>query len=178
MAYARGSGVARDVARAGQYFRLAADQDDAQSQFMLGTMYANGAGVPRDDAQAVAWYRRAAEKGLAVAQTNLGARYASGRGTAENPAEAARWFERAARQGDASALFNLGVLYANGSGVAQDAVRAYVLLALAAAKAPGADGARYGGARDTVAAALPPAQLTEAQALAAKGVLPWPPPGP
>jgi hypothetical protein len=58
--------------------------------------------------------------------------------------------------------------------VAQDAVRAYVLLALAAAKATGADGARYGGARDTVAAALTPEQLAEAQALARQGSVPWP----
>jgi len=141
---------------------------------MLGTMYANGAGVPRDDAQAVAWYRRAAEKGLALAQTNLGARYLAGRGIAADPAEAARWFDRAARQGDGSAQFNLGVLYANGTGVAQDPVRAYVLLALAAAKATGNDATRYGGARDTVGAALTPEQLAEAQALARQGSVPWP----
>jgi len=64
--------------------------------------------------------------------------------------------------------------YANGTGVAQDPVRAYVLLALAAAKATGNDATRYGGARDTVGAALTPEQLAEAQASARQGSMPWP----
>jgi hypothetical protein len=59
--------------------------------------------------------------------------------------------------------------------VVQDPVRAYVLLALATARATGNDATRYGGARDTVGAALTPEQLMEAQALARQGTMSWPP---
>ena len=56
-AYSQGVGVPQDDAEAVRWFRLAADQGQADAQFLLGAMYANGEGVPKDEAEAARWYR-------------------------------------------------------------------------------------------------------------------------
>ena len=88
-----------DDAEAVRWYRLAADQGDANAQYNLGLKYASGEGVPEDDAEAVRWYRLAADQGLAIAQNNLGLMYASGEGVPEDDAEAVRWYRLAADQG-------------------------------------------------------------------------------
>ena len=141
-----------------------ARQGDAGAQFNLGIMYANGRGVPQNDAEAVKWYRLAADQGDAGAQSNLGIMYANGRGVPQNDAEAVKWYRLAADQGDAGAQSNLGIMYANGRGVPQNYVLAYMWSNLASA-----GGNAYGGKnRDEVAAKMTPAQIAEAQRLAAE----------
>ena len=46
-----------------RWYRLAAEQGDADAQYSLGFMYATGDGVPENDAEAVKWYRFSAEQG-------------------------------------------------------------------------------------------------------------------
>jgi uncharacterized protein len=43
-----------------RWFRLAADQGNAQAQSNIGALYANGWGVERDPAQARTWMEKAA----------------------------------------------------------------------------------------------------------------------
>ncbi len=52
--------VRQDYAEAAKWFRKAAVNGEANSQFMLGMMYKYGQGVPQDDAEALTWLRRAA----------------------------------------------------------------------------------------------------------------------
>ncbi len=105
-----------------------------------------------------------ARQGDAGAQFNLGIMYANGRGVPQNDAEAVKWYRLAADQGDAGAQSNLGIMYANGRGVPQNYVLAYMWSNLASA-----GGNAYGGKnRDEVAAKMTPAQIAEAQRLAAE----------
>ena len=97
--YDNGEGVLKDNAEAARWFRLAAEQGDADAQYNLGVMYANGKGVLKDAAEAVRWYRLAAEQGLASAQYNLGVMYDNGEGVLKDAAEAVRWSRLAAEQG-------------------------------------------------------------------------------
>ena len=122
----------QDDREAVKWFRMAAEQGDANAQFNLGFMYATGTGVPQDNREAVKWYRLAAEQGLANAQDNLGFMYATGTGVPENNREAVKWFRMAAKQGDANAQDNLGLAYTNGEGVPQDNISAYAWMSLAA----------------------------------------------
>ena len=78
--YHNGQGVPQDYREAVRWYRMAADQGDADAQFNLGVMYDNGRGVPQDYAEAVRWYRKAADQGYADAQFNLGVMYYNGRG--------------------------------------------------------------------------------------------------
>ena len=57
--------------RAAQWYRKAALQGDAESQFVLSGMYYRGEGVPRDAEVAVQWLRRAAAQGHAGAKARL-----------------------------------------------------------------------------------------------------------
>ena len=71
MRYAKGQGVARDDYDAVKWFRKAAAQGHAESQYSLGVMYENGRGVMKDESEAAKWYRKAAEQGHAMARERL-----------------------------------------------------------------------------------------------------------
>jgi len=92
--------VPRDDRESAHWFKLAADQGQAEAQYNLGVLYANGQGVSRDDAEAVRWYRLAAERGHRDAQFNLAVLYANGRGVSRDLVQAEKWFLIAANQGD------------------------------------------------------------------------------
>ena len=76
----RGQGLPQDDVEAARWYRLAADQGDADAQDALGLMYLNGLGVGQDHAEAARLFRRPAGQGLASAQANLGLMYANGEG--------------------------------------------------------------------------------------------------
>ena len=119
---------------AAKWFRKAADQGCASSQYELGLMYYEGEGVARNLAEAAKWYRKAANQGDAEAQYNLGYMYYNGEGVAQNLAEAAKWYRKAANQGVADAQYNLGYMYYYGQGVAQDMAEAKKWFSMAAAQ--------------------------------------------
>ncbi len=122
--YVKGDGVPQDYAEALKWFRLDAEQGDAEAQYNLGFMYENGEGVPQDYAEAVRWYRMAAEQGHANAQSSLGSMYYYGKGIPKDSAEALKWFRLAAKQEDTRGQYNLGWMYENGQGVPQDYAKA------------------------------------------------------
>ena len=45
--YANDQGVPKNYAEAAKWYRLAADQDNAKGQLLLGAMYVQGQGVPK-----------------------------------------------------------------------------------------------------------------------------------
>jgi len=81
----------------------------------------------------------------------------------QNYAEAAKWFRLAAEQGDEAAQYFLAPYFAKGLGVPQDYVEAYMWANLAAAKV-----SLWGESRDEIASVMTPAQIAEAQRLAAE----------
>ena len=89
---------------AAKWYRLAAEQGDADAQFNLGLMYDDGKGVPQDDVEAVKWYRLAAEQDDADAQFNLGVMYAQSEGVPKDYVLAHMWFSLAAGQGAEDAV--------------------------------------------------------------------------
>jgi TPR repeat protein len=131
----------------------------------LGRLYDLGLGVPQDYAAALSWYQKAANQGDAIAQYNLGISYANGRGVPQDYAAAVQWYRKAADQGLPDGQFNLADMYFSGRGVPQDNVMAYMWFDLAAAQGK----ARADTNRDLyVAKRMTPAQITEAQKLAAE----------
>ncbi len=67
--------VPKDEVEAFQRYRKAAEQGDAEAQYVLGERYSRGQGVPRDDDEAIRWYERAGEQGHVKAQYSLGLMY-------------------------------------------------------------------------------------------------------
>jgi TPR repeat protein len=91
--------VEEDSSQALNYFRSAAEQGFADSQYTLALMYDRGDGVREDKAEAVKWYRQAAENDRADAQFMLAAHYLSGEGVREDKDKARYWLEAAAANG-------------------------------------------------------------------------------
>ena len=58
-----GRGMAQSGEEAVEWYRKAADQENAGAQCNLGFMFANGRGVAQSDEEAFQWYRKAANKG-------------------------------------------------------------------------------------------------------------------
>jgi TPR repeat protein len=111
---------AGDFLDAANGFRLAAEQEHAESQYVLSTMYEEGQGIPKDSIQAAFWERKAAEQGHAYAQANTSFRYYA----ADDFAEAFAWCQRAAYSNLPWARYNLGLMYRKGEGVTQSNVEA------------------------------------------------------
>lgn len=57
MMYLNGQGVEQDYAKAGEWFRKAAENRVPQAQYKLGRLYFTGQGLPRDYERAYAWFR-------------------------------------------------------------------------------------------------------------------------
>ena len=162
--YATGKGVPQDHQEAVRWYRKAAEQGNAAAQNHLSLMHHNSVGVPQDVHDWFKRYRKAAEQGDAEAQNSLGMMYASGTGVPQDDREAAKWTRKAAAQGLAEAQYGLGYMYAKGEGVLQDFLQAHAWMNLAA----GQGYKRAAEHRDRVATRMTPAQVFEAQQLAAE----------
>lgn len=101
-----------------------ADQD-AQTQFDLGTEYLPGNGIISDEAEAARWYQKAADRNHIEAQFWLGIMYHMGKGVPKDLTEALKWFNKAADKGYANAQLNLGIMYANGEGIPKNDSEAF-----------------------------------------------------
>lgn len=109
-------------------YKLAAEADNLEAIYRLGTYYYYGKGVMQDYSESVKCYRRAAEQGNALAQCDLGYCIGTGKGVAQDFVEAVKWYRKAAEQGNATAQYNLGICYEKGQGVAKklyDSVKWY-----------------------------------------------------
>lgn len=98
--YRDGEGVAKDPARALDWFLRAAKPDIRRARFKKGLpeaqieaakMYRDGIGTAPDAKRATRWYRAAAEQDRGDAQLALAELYLSGQGTAPDYVAAYRW---------------------------------------------------------------------------------------
>jgi len=108
-----------------------------------------------------------AASGNPRAQTTLGYLYEYGRSVPQNYVTAVDWYQAAAEQGDANGQYLLGLMYEKGHGVPQSETLAYMWLNLATAHAAPRDRDYFAHVRDAVANKLTPAQMGDAQWLAA-----------
>ena len=68
--YDKGEGVGEDDKEAAKWYRLAADQGDADAQCNIGVLYAQGRGVLEDYVTSYAWLNIAAANGIRSAKKN------------------------------------------------------------------------------------------------------------
>lgn len=115
------------------WYKLAAEAENAEAQYTLGELYLKGDGVPRSFPAAAQMFRRAAEKGnLARAQYALGLLYQRGLGVPQNDVEAVLWWQKAADQNFSAAITYVGISKLEGRGVRKDLDAALILLRRAA----------------------------------------------
>jgi hypothetical protein len=124
-----------------------------------------------DYIEAMRLWRPLAEEGNAGAQAVLGLMYEEGDGVARDYPMAAFWYTKAAEQGDCVAQIIIGKMYWLGRGVPKNEVIAYMWEYLAAARATdNRDRENAVQSRDSIALAMTPAQIGEAQRLSREWV--------
>ena len=122
--YRNGLGVPKDENRAFNYFKIAAEGGQVNSQTALGECYLNGKGTAQNYSEALKWFTKAAvDYGNENAMFYLGLMSVNGYGTSKNPSEGAKWYNRAF-DFNINAANNLGFLYENGEGVPKDLYKA------------------------------------------------------
>ena len=112
--YLSGRGVERDVAKALDLHRKAADQGLVAAEHGLGVFYYQGMGVKQDYAEALKWFGRAAAKGFAESEFNLGVMYFNSEGVRRDEIEVVKWISLAAARKFAPAQYRLGRMYEAG----------------------------------------------------------------
>lgn len=68
----------RDLAKAKEWFEIAASNGNVVAQYNLAVFYHKGIGVTKDDKQALYWMELSAKNGYASSQSFLGFWYAMG----------------------------------------------------------------------------------------------------
>jgi uncharacterized protein len=104
-------GVPANTAEAVRWLRLAAEQDSAEAQYLLGQLLQKGEGAPRDLAAAITWFEHAAtgppSPSMASANYELGVIYELGLGTLADADRSASYYRRAAAEGNPKAIGKL-----------------------------------------------------------------------
>lgn len=89
------------------WFRHAAQQGHAKSQFNIGLFYWLGLGVSKNPEEAAHWFSLAAAQNLPEAQNNLAYMYSAGLGVDQDLQQAIKWYRLAAENGQPVAQYNL-----------------------------------------------------------------------
>ena len=117
-------GMAADIHRAIELYRLSAEQGFPRSIAQLGVNYRLGVGVEQNLEQAVYLLRMASEMGNAFGQNHLGNMYLIGDGVPQDYVQAVYWTRLSAEGGNAASQNNIGFRYYLGQGVTQSYDRA------------------------------------------------------
>lgn len=94
--------------------KLAADKEDREAQYKLGTMHYHRECVECSDIEAIKYYKLAADQGHAGAQRFLTQEFLYGEKTVENYDESFRYIKSSADHGYINAQMLLGNVYYNG----------------------------------------------------------------
>lgn len=115
--YFNGTGRPRDLTKARELYRQAAEMGYAKAACALGNMLIAGTGGSSDPARGLDLCRRAADAGVADAQTDYGGYLLADKHIPKNAVEARGYLSLAAAQGQRNAAFLLGQIYWKGDGV-------------------------------------------------------------
>ena len=74
--------------------KKSAEQNDSESQYLVGKSFLEGKGVSRNSEQAVYWFRKGAENGDEDACASLSLCYLTGTGVEKNLEESKKWKEK------------------------------------------------------------------------------------
>jgi len=93
-----------DMEQAVYWYKQAARQGHALSQYNLGHQYLTGVGVKRSESEAMKWWLKAAVQDHPLAQFNLGRAYYLGIGVQKDHDQSRYWFDRAAQNNEPKSI--------------------------------------------------------------------------
>jgi TPR repeat protein len=121
-AYDTGRGAPRDGKEAMTWYRLAADQGNAEAQNSVGS----GLQAEKRYMEALPWYERASAQGHALATNNLAYLYDVGLGVTQDRRKGFDLYTRGAELGSVDAMWNIANMYGAGQLGKTDMVMACV----------------------------------------------------
>ncbi len=140
-----GKAVPRDVVKALELLRRAAEKGSIPACTMLGELYFYEEYGLEDPGRALAYFRKAAESRDAGALYNLGECYYYGRcGVDRDYDQAVKYYQQALEKNSVEAAYALGRCYERGHGVIRNSAKAMLLFRQAAA-------GNYGPAKSVLA---------------------------
>jgi TPR repeat protein len=122
--YIEGQQFPRDLGRAAELLRQAANAGNPEAQYALATFYKEGRGVKKDDREATRLLGAAALANNLDAQVEYAIALYNGTGVTKNEAAAAELLKKAARRGSPIAQNRLAWVLATGRGLKADPVEA------------------------------------------------------
>lgn len=138
-------GIARDDAKAAEWFRKAAEAGHPAAAQAYGEMLFGGKGVPENAAEAGKWFKFAAEKGIPRAMFFWGTLLEVGHTVSRDDQAAFGWFKKAAEAQESHAYAALGNMYLSGRGTSINLAEAVRWLALGAESGDAAASVDLGG---------------------------------
>jgi TPR repeat protein len=124
----------QDDANAVKWFLVAAEKNDAHSQWKLGVHYMKGLGVAKDEKEAMKWLRRAVKQDNLDAVETLAQCYAIGEGVPQSWKEAVKLYRASGDRGRVKSIKSLADCYLNGHGVVKSKSEAIKYYHIAAAR--------------------------------------------
>jgi len=124
--YFQGSGRPKDLTKARELYRQAAELGFPKAKCAYGNMLVRGDGGAADPARGVELCRQAADTGLPDAQTDYAGYLLSGKYAPKDAAKARSYLSPAAEKGHANAAFLLAQTYWYGDGVEKNVPQAAI----------------------------------------------------
>lgn len=100
------NGTQKNEAKALEWIKKSADQENAMAERTLGELYYTGTIVTKDEKTALEWLTKAGEHGDSIAQCDLGKHF-----NGKDNKAAMEWYQKAADQENKNAYHPLGLLY-------------------------------------------------------------------
>lgn len=122
--YDTGRGLPKDLAKAAQIYRQAAEAGHKHAQWRYGVMLDMGEGVEADPAAAIGWFEKAAAQKFRNGFISLGVMHSKGRGVPQDHAKALSYYMEAARMHAVSAFAEIAIVHAMGEGVPKNPTEA------------------------------------------------------
>ena len=122
--YRDGKQVAKNEAKAVEYFTVACQKRGGLGCSLLGLLIQGGRGTPKDEGRAIAFFKQACDDGSAGGCNNLGSAYRNGKGVDQDVILARSLFEKACSGGSAIGCNNFGKMLRDGVGGPEDKNRA------------------------------------------------------
>ena len=126
--YTIGLGVKKNLAKALEYQKIAAEGGHVDSQFALALQYLNS----KQSDESVKWFKKAAKHGHPGATYYYGYQLFNGIGIAQDKKVGISCFTKASKLGFPMADYQLGVIYREGNGVEKDMDKAFEYIKSAA----------------------------------------------
>ena len=111
--YQKGLGVEKDLKRARDYYRKAAEAGSIFGMYNYGCCYLDGDGGEKNYTEAVKWFRKSADGKNAYAMVNLGWCYQNGLGVDKDLKAAREYYRKAAEAGSIFGMYSYGWCYMN-----------------------------------------------------------------